>query len=108
MTSENANKFLKRRQKVVNGFESKIFLIVKQAQGKGHVLHLARIAEISDSMRIEIFTPKQIIKRLAITLVKAGNTSENLLNEVHQSIDSFLEKKKLLKTYITIKKSIKV
>ena len=38
-TSENAKRLLKERQKVLNGFESKIFPIVKQAQGKEHSLH---------------------------------------------------------------------
>ena len=33
---------------------------------------------------IKILTPKQILQRLSIALaqVKAGNTSENLLNEI--------------------------
>ena len=36
--------------------------------------------------RLKILTPKQMLQRLPITLakVKAGNTSENLLNEIRQ------------------------
>ena len=36
--------------------------------------------------RIRIFSPKQMLQRLPITLsqVKAGNTSENLINEICQ------------------------
>ena len=38
--------------------------------------------------RFKILTPKKILYRLPITLaqVKAGNTSENLLNEIRQII----------------------
>ena len=45
-----------------------------------------------------------MLKKLSIALaqVKAGNTSENLLNEIHQSIDSCIEQKELPKKYITI------
>ena len=37
---------------------------------------------------LNIITPKQILQRLPITLaqVKAGNTSENFLNEMRQVI----------------------
>ena len=40
---------------------------------------------------LEILTPKQILQRLPIALaqVKAGNTSENVLNETRQIIKSF-------------------
>ena len=40
--------------------------------------------------QLKILTPKQMIQRLPIArvLVKAGNTSENLLNEIHQIIYS--------------------
>ena len=39
---------------------------------------------------LKILTPKQILQRLPIALaqVKAGNTSENLLNEIRQIIYS--------------------
>ena len=42
-----------------------------------------------------------MLQRLPITLtqVKAGNTSEKLLNEIRQIIYSCREKKKLLKKY---------
>ena len=70
MTAEKTKTLLKGRQKVINGFESKIFPIGKQEkQWKG----------------IKI-TPKQMLQSLLIALaqVKAGDTSENLLNEIHQ------------------------
>ena len=42
--------------------------------------------------------------QIALTQVKAGNTSENLLNEVRQIIYSLYQKKKkkLIKKYTTI------
>ena len=44
-----------------------------------------------------------MLQRLQIALaqVKAGNTSENLLNEIRQII-LYIKQKKLLKTYTTI------
>ena len=38
LTSENANRLLRGRKKVLNGFVSKIFPIEKQMQEKGHPL----------------------------------------------------------------------
>ena len=45
--------------------------------------------------QLKILTPKQMIQRLPIArvLVKAGNTSENLLNEIHQIIYSLYRAK---------------
>ena len=45
-----------------------------------------------------------MLQRLPITYaqVKAGNTSENLLNTIRQIIYSFYRKKILLKKYTTI------
>ena len=51
--------------------------------------------------RLKILTPKQMLQRLPITLakVKAGNTSENLLNEIRQIYILCTDQKKLLKKY---------
>ena len=86
LTFESALRLLIGRQKVLNGFESKIFPIRKQTQGKGHPLQLAqvaRVAKVSDSIQLKILTPKQMLQRLTIALaqVKSGNTSKSLLNE---------------------------
>ena len=56
------------------------------------------------SKRIKILTPKQMLQRLPRTLaqVKAGNTSENLLNEIRQIIYSLYQGKEVTKKYITI------
>ena len=52
---------------------------------------------------LKILTPKQMLQRLPIALaqVKAGNNSENLLNEIRQIIYSLYNRKKLLKKYTT-------
>ena len=49
---------------------------------------VARVAKVSDRKSIKILTPNQMLQRLPIALaqVKAGNTSENLLNEISQII----------------------
>ena len=51
---------------------------------------------------LKILTPKQMLQRLPIALaqVKAGNNSENLLNEIRQIVYSLYQsKKKSLKKY---------
>ena len=60
LTFENANRLLKGRQKVLNGFKIKIFPTRKQTQGKGHPLDLAK--------QLKILTPKQMLQRLPIAL----------------------------------------
>ena len=60
---------------------------------------------------LKILTPKQILQRLPISLaqVKAGNTSENLLNEIRQIIYSLHQAKEITKKVFTnIKNSIKI
>ena len=48
---------------------------------------------------LKILTPKQMLQRLPIALaqVKAGNNSENLLNEIRQIIYSLYQAKKISK-----------
>ena len=48
-----------------------------------------------DQTGLKILTPEQIIQRLPIALaqVKAGNNSENLLNEVREIVYSLYESK---------------
>ena len=52
---------------------------------------------------LKILTPKQMLQRLPMALaqVKAGYTSENVLNEIRQIIYFFIEQNKLLKNCIT-------
>ena len=102
--------------KVLNDFESKIFPIEKQTQGKRRpgmivkvfdcscLLDLARLGKVSDCSYLKIFSPKQMFQKLLVALapVKVGNTSENLLNEIHQIIYSLYRAKEITeKIYIT-------
>ena len=60
---------------------------------------------------LKILTPKQILQRLSIALaqVKAGNTSENFLNEIKKYIYSLYETKKIAKkVYNNVMNSIKL
>ena len=66
---------------------------------------------VSDHSNLKILTPKQILQRLSIPLaqVKAGNTSENLLNEIRKIIYSLYRAKEITKKiYKKIMNSIKV
>ena len=60
---------------------------------------------------IKILTLKQMFQRLPITLakVKAGNTSENLLKEIRQTIHSLYQEKEVIKkVYNNVMNSIKL
>ena len=60
---------------------------------------------------LKILTPKQMLQRLPIALaqVKAGNNSQNLLNEIRQIVYSLYQTKEITKkVYNNIIKSIKV
>ena len=60
---------------------------------------------------IKILTPKQMFQRLPIALaqLKAGNTSENLLNEIRQIMYSLYQEKKFSKKlYNKIMNSMKL
>ena len=60
---------------------------------------------------LKVVTPNQMLKRLAIAVeqIKAGNNSENLLNEIRQIVYSLYRSKEIIeKVYNNIIKSIKV
>ena len=119
LTRKTSIIILNETQKVINAFESGIF--PKTKQGKRLTSFLGRIAqvargakvsdyEVSDHKQLKILTPKQMLQRLSIALaqVKAGNTSENLLNETGKSY-IFLSRKKITKkVYGNIMNSIKL
>ena len=50
-------------------------------------------------MRLKILSPKQMLQRLptALAQVKAGNNSENLLNEIRQIVYSLYQSKQIAK-----------
>ena len=74
-------------------------------------LDLASKAKVSDRLHLKILTPKRMLQRLPTTLaqVKAGNTSENLLNEICQFIYSLYQARENTKNvYNNILNSIKL
>ena len=93
-TLDNINALYEGRELILNTFRSGTFPM-KEKQGKG----------------LKIITPKEILQRLliAIAQVKAGNTSENLSNEIRQIIYSLFRAKEITKkVYRNIMNSIKV
>ena len=92
LTYENTKWLLKGRQKVFNIFESKIFWIGKTDTKK----------------RNKILNPQKMLKKLPISLaqVKAGNTLENVLNEMGEIMYSLYRVKQITKnTYSNIMNS---
>ena len=92
--------FFKRREKVLNAFQSKIFSTKSKGSG---LLN-------TDQSKLKILTPKQLFQGLPIALaqVKAGNNSESLLNEIKQIVYSLYQSKQITKkVYNSIIKSIK-
>ena len=60
--------------------------------------------EVSDHPYLKILSPEQTLQRFptALAQAKAGNISENLLNEIKKFIYSLYYTKKITKKYITI------
>ena len=90
---ENIKLHYKSRQAVIKLFND-YFSIASEAKHK--VIH---------GERLKTLTAKQMLQRLliALALVKTGNASENLLNEIRQIIFFlFIKKKKLLNKYKTV------
>ena len=77
-TFGSVNALYEGRELSLNAFRSGIFPI-KAAQGKN----------------LKIYTPKQMLQRIPIAFAraKAGNTSENLLNEIRKIIYSLYRTK---------------
>ena len=57
--------------------------------------------EATKGKRLKILTPKQMLQRLPIALVqvKAGNNSENLVNEIRQIVYSLYQSKEITEKY---------
>ena len=92
----SATALLQGGEMVFKAFESGMFLKTEELKkGKG----------------LKILTPKQILQRLPIALaqIKAGNSSESLLNEIRRIVYSLYQSKEITKkVYNNIIKSIKV
>ena len=73
-------------------------------------LEAKRLAK-QEGTGLKILTPKQMLQRLEIALaqIKAGNTSESLLNEMRQIVYSLYQSKEVTKkVYNNIIKSVKL
>ena len=91
------------RERVLNGFDSKIFPIKIEGTGFSD--------KIADHSNPKILSSKQMLQRLPVVLaqVKVGNTSEDLLDEIRQIIDSLYREKKITKkVYNNIMNSMKI
>ena len=98
---KNLYKFWEGREKVLNAFESKIFLTKSKGTG---ILN-------PDHSKLKILTHKQLLQRLPIALaqVKAGNHSESLLSEMWQFVYYLYQSKQITKkVYNNIIKSIQL
>ena len=86
---ENLYKFWKGREKVLDAFESKIFLTKPKGAG---ILN-------PDHSKLKILTHKQMLQKLPIALaqVKTGNNSKSLLNQIRQIVYSLYQSKKITK-----------
>ena len=83
--------FLDGRERVLDSFESKISSI--KSKGVGFLNF--------DHSKLKMSTPQQMLQRLQVALVqvKAGNNSENLLNEISQNVYSLYQSNKITKKY---------
>ena len=75
------------REKILDAFESKIFLTKFKGAG---ILN-------PDHSKLKIISPKQVLQRPPIVLaqVKARNNLESLLNEIRQIVYSFYQAKQI-------------
>ena len=81
--------FFEGRGKILDVFESKIFLTKSKSVG---ILN-------PDHCKLKVLTPKQMLQRLPIALaqVKSGNNSESLLNQIRQIVCSLYQSKQITK-----------
>ena len=87
------------RGKFLNAFESKTFPIKSKGSGSLN----------NDCLKLKILTSKQMLQILPIALsqIKAGRNSENLLNEIRQIVYSLYQSKEITKkVYNNIIKSL--
>ena len=93
--------FFECRKNVFDAFESYIFAIKSKDAG---ILN-------SDYSKYKILTTKQMLQRLpiALALVKAGNNSKSLSNEIRKIVYSLYQSKQITKkVYNNIIKSIQL
>ena len=81
----------KKRQEKENVEKNLYYFYTGREKGSG-ILN-------TDHSKLKILMPKQMLKRLSIALaqIKAGNNSENLLNEIRQIVYSLYQSKEITK-----------
>ena len=108
-TLENINMFYNARDNALKFIEDYVSMILEARRLAKEEQKGTGANKMSE--RVKILTPNQMLKRLprALALVKAGNNSESLLNEIRQ-IDYSLHRSKEItkKVYNNIINSIKV
>ena len=90
----------KARKEAINFFDDYSLMV---SEGKN------KAKSNTSGKRLKILTPKEMVQRLPIALaqVKAGNNSENLLNEIRQIIYSLYQSKEITKkVYNNLMKSL--
>ena len=77
------------REKILDAFESKIFLAKSKGAGVLTPTH----------SELQILTPKRVLQRLPIALAqaRAGNNSGSSLNEIRQILYSLYQSKQITK-----------
>ena len=86
-------------------------MAIKFIEDYGSMILEAKRPARQDGEGLKILTPNQMLKRLPIAFaqIKAGNNSENLLNEIRQIVYSLYRSKEITKkVYNNIINSIKV
>ena len=104
-TIKNVQSLYDSRQKVIDLFND-------NAKIRSEAIHKTKQDEKEKrAAGLKILTPKQMLQRLPIALaqVKAGNNSENLLNEIRQIVYSLYQSKEITKkVYNNIIKSMQL
>ena len=100
--NNNLEKFYLSRQEVINSFRDYTEML-------SDARYKSKQNNTTKGTGIKIITPKQMLQRLPIALaqVKAGNNSENLLNEIRQIVYSLYQSKEITKkVYNNLMKSL--
>ena len=89
-------------EKVKNLYESRqkiIDLLNDYSNIGSEAIYKSKQNKTTEGKGLKILTPKQMFQRLPIALaqVKAGNNSENLLNEIRQIVYSLYQEKEITK-----------
>ena len=100
-TIKNVKNFYDSRQKNIDLFNTYLKI-------RSEAIYKSKQNE-TKGKELKILTPKQMLQRLPIALVqvKAGNNSENLLNEIRQIVYSLYQSKEITKkVYNNLMKSL--